>query len=261
MTSQLTYIDGGLNKEILATRRMCREQHAIPLSNGHVQEINSVRLSVDTIDLDNGQVVAGDFEVSTYKVSSVDDVQQVCLTGRDLHRDVLSIVEQTCVRNGLGSAVSSVFGRLIVLDQIRRLSVIPISNGHDQFPTSHFEGRAGIVDDQGTSQAVGNLAVNVTVPPFWFFLNFGRETNGEVICENGAGGDRTLCCHGWPVHLILAYLIEAVKMDTGRLVAKVVRYLQDQTVPLTHIDCRRRPLVVHSDNGPSETVRGDPFPS
>jgi hypothetical protein len=45
------------------------------------------------------------------------------------------------------------------------LSVIPVSNSHDQVASSHDERRARIVDDQGTSQAIGNLTVDVSVPP------------------------------------------------------------------------------------------------
>jgi hypothetical protein len=87
-----------------------------------------------------------------------------------------------------------------------------------------------------------------------------RGTNREVICENRAWRDGTLRSHCGPIHLILANLIEAVPMDAGRLVAQVICHLHNETVPLTYIDCWRRPLVVHSNHSTSKTVRGDPFP-
>ncbi len=150
------------------------------------------------------------------------------------------------------------------------------------------------MDNQGTSQAVSNLAVDVTVPPVCPDLLFNLrlilglilsesrqvaflgpwsslperggkrvkgETNSKVICKNGAWGDGTLCGHGRPIHLILANLIEAVEMNTGCLVAEVVRYLHNKAVSLAHIDRWRWPLVIHSNHGTSKPVRGDPFPS
>lgn len=121
-------------------------------------------MRVHTVNLQNGHVVALEPDVLPGKGANVDHAEEIRLSRLQRDTQVLRVVQQGRVGHRLGA------GRVGLAheagQQAVHLVVVPVGHSHDDLLVVHvLEGRLRVVDDEGPSQAVGVLAMDVGMVP------------------------------------------------------------------------------------------------
>lgn len=71
----------------------------------------------------------------------------------------------------------------------------------------------------------------------------------KVICELGARRNRALRYARWTVHVVGAIHEQAMEMQRGRLVTKLVVDVNNNSVAEVHVDCWDRPFAIDTNDG------------
>lgn len=122
------------------------------------------RHSVYTVDLYSGLIVTIKDPTMTGESSRADDTDQICRARLDMNRDILCRVDQSSsywIRSTIFSLTSS---RLVLMDYIRHLIVIPVRERDDEFFVILI-GRVRIANDEWSPEAIRVLTHVVRVPP------------------------------------------------------------------------------------------------
>ena len=82
-----------------------------------------------------------------------------------------------------------------------------------------------------------NLYAYQLIPPPGFPITYH-----EIIREAPSYGDGALSDTRWPVHRVRPLLINAMEVDGGGFVTKLVVGMNNNPIALVHVDCWARPL-------------------
>lgn len=115
----------GNDSKVLAVAGQGSDQDSVSLGDGNKELANFVWLSVDAISLDDSHVMLVKLEELPSDGSHIDNVEHVCLPWDNVEHGVLTLVDQGRIWNGFCPVV--VVCRQVVVDQIRRLNVVHVS--------------------------------------------------------------------------------------------------------------------------------------
>lgn len=152
------------NGIILGGLILSGQKEAASLCCGQIDHIGLGRLSVDSINFDNGYVVSLKPKILTGKCTNVDDAEEVGFAGLNRDSEILGFIHQRSLRHRLRAGGVSLAHEW--RDERLHLLMVPIGQGDDDFLIILVLVRVvRIMNNEGTAQAIRILALRVRVVP------------------------------------------------------------------------------------------------
>lgn len=234
-----TYCVHARGKRVVGSRLVfgCDED-ATSLRGTKVDHLCLRLIRVDPINLNNGHVVTLEPDILTRKRAYVDDLEEIGLPRLNRHRQVLGIVEEDSLRNGLRTGWVGLVDEL--WDQDLHLLVIPVRD-REREPLVILVREIWITDDQRSPEAVRVLSFVVRVIPVSAWLidlvhqlvlsaRLVKLSHGEIIGKLGSRRNSTLRHLSWAIHLSGAVHEQAMEVEGCGLIAQLIVDIDNDSI-------------------------------